>query len=142
MVQPILVAVPAATLALWESEWALWAPDTNVVPYSGSLASRTVLMDHELWLNASSLDGKLTGKLKDEMPPEVSPGGVRVAGLCVTVLVLPQCLSIRSGRFVQIQLSCGLTPAGQQADWQAEGRDAARGELVLDVRWCVVCVSL
>ena len=45
--------------------------NTNVIPYAGSLASRTILMEHELYLNASSLDGKLTGKLKDEMPPEV-----------------------------------------------------------------------
>ena len=70
--QPVLLAVPSSALALWESEWALWAPDANVVPYCGSLASRAVLMDHELWLNASSLDGKATGKLKDEMPSEVS----------------------------------------------------------------------
>ena len=79
-VQPVLAAVPSATLALWESEWALWAPDANVVPYAGSLASRAVLMDHELWLNASSLDGKLTGKLKDEMPAEVRPADALHAG--------------------------------------------------------------
>ena len=71
MVQPVLIAVPASALALWESEWALWAPDTNVVPYAGTLASRSVLMDHELWLNASSLDGKLTGRLKDSMSSDV-----------------------------------------------------------------------
>ena len=71
-VLPILVAVPSQSLPFWEAEWAFWAQNTNVVPYAGTLASRTILMEHELYLNASSLDGKLTGKLKDEMPPEVS----------------------------------------------------------------------
>lgn len=41
-------------------ELAFWAPpDTHVVTYSGSVAARSILAEHELWLQPTSLDGKL-----------------------------------------------------------------------------------
>jgi len=57
---PALVVVPLSMLAFWEGELAFWCPaDTNVVAYSGSVAARNALHDHELWLQASSMDGKV-----------------------------------------------------------------------------------
>lgn len=39
---------------------AFWAPpETHVVTYSGSVAARNILQENELWLQPSSLDGKV-----------------------------------------------------------------------------------
>jgi hypothetical protein len=41
-------------------ELAFWAPpDTHVVTYSGTVAARNTLHEHEMWLQPSSMDGKL-----------------------------------------------------------------------------------
>lgn len=41
-------------------EWSFWAPpSTNVVVYSGSVSARNCIHDHELWLQPSSMDGKI-----------------------------------------------------------------------------------
>jgi hypothetical protein len=57
---PLLVVVPHSMLAFWEGELAFWAPpELNTVVYSGSVAARTCLHDHELWLAPSSMDGKV-----------------------------------------------------------------------------------
>lgn len=42
-------------------ELAFWAPpDTHVVTYSGTVAARTILHEHELWLQPSSMDSKVS----------------------------------------------------------------------------------
>jgi len=56
---PLLVVVPASALGFWEGELAFWAPQrSNTVVYSGSVAARNCIHDHELWLTLGSLDGK------------------------------------------------------------------------------------
>jgi SNF2 family DNA or RNA helicase len=57
---PILVVVPLSMLSFWEGELAFWAPpDFNAVTYSGLVAARNCIHDHELWLQPSSMDGKV-----------------------------------------------------------------------------------
>ncbi|KIY92413.1 SNF2 family DNA-dependent ATPase [Monoraphidium neglectum] len=57
---PALVVVPLSMLPFWEGELAFWLPEgANIVAYSGSVAARNALHDHELWLQASSMDGKV-----------------------------------------------------------------------------------
>jgi hypothetical protein len=57
---PLLVVVPTAALQLWESELAFWAPGhfNSVVTYAGSPAARAVILEHELWHDASATDNK------------------------------------------------------------------------------------
>lgn len=37
---PSLVVVPLSTMAAWQQEFSLWAPDVNVVVYIGDVTSR------------------------------------------------------------------------------------------------------
>lgn len=72
--RPQLVVVPASRLAFWEGEWAFWAgTGANVVTYAGSVAARTAIHDHELWLSTSSLDSKgASGWGRKDMGTKVS----------------------------------------------------------------------
>eukprot|EP00850_Spirogloea_muscicola_P013538 SM000092S24506 [mRNA] locus=s92:280974:290959:- [translate_table: standard] len=46
---PFLVVVPLSTLSNWAKEFRKWLPDTNVVLYVGSRASREVAQTYEFW---------------------------------------------------------------------------------------------
>ncbi|XP_031101578.1 CHD3-type chromatin-remodeling factor PICKLE [Ipomoea triloba] len=48
-VSPHLVVAPLSTLRNWEREFALWAPQMNVVMYVGSSNARTVIRDYEFY---------------------------------------------------------------------------------------------
>ncbi|KAI5711055.1 hypothetical protein M8J75_013672 [Diaphorina citri] len=50
---PFLVVVPLSTMAAWQKEFKLWAPEMNVVTYLGDVASRNIIRDYE-WCFASS----------------------------------------------------------------------------------------
>ncbi|TFK26522.1 transcription regulator [Coprinopsis marcescibilis] len=44
---PFLVIVPLSTITAWQSQFATWAPDMNVVTYIGSAPGREVIRTHE-----------------------------------------------------------------------------------------------
>ena len=44
---PFLVVVPLSTMAAWQREFQLWAPDINVVVYIGDVNSRTKIQEYE-----------------------------------------------------------------------------------------------
>nr|GMD05443.1 Protein CHROMATIN REMODELING 4 [Ipomoea batatas] len=52
---PSLVLVPLSTLPNWMAEFALWAPELNVVDYHGSSKARTIIRQYE-W-HASNQNG-------------------------------------------------------------------------------------
>ncbi|KAL0033469.1 hypothetical protein WJX77_010766 [Trebouxia sp. C0004] len=56
--KPHLVVVPLSTFPNWEREFALWAPQLNVVPFIGNQAGRTVIKTHELYAVPSQVKGK------------------------------------------------------------------------------------
>ena len=56
--KPHLVVVPLSTFPNWEREFALWAPQLNVVPFIGNQAGRTVIKTHELYADPSQVKGK------------------------------------------------------------------------------------
>lgn len=71
MALPVLIIVPSTMLAFWEGEWAFWAGrDCNVVPYAGPSSARSIIAEHELWLQPGSMDGK-GYKSSDESLPRV-----------------------------------------------------------------------
>ncbi|XP_067358402.1 chromodomain-helicase-DNA-binding protein 2 isoform X4 [Channa argus] len=47
---PFLLVVPLSTLTSWQREFAIWAPDMNVVVYLGDVMSRKTIRDYE-WVN-------------------------------------------------------------------------------------------
>ncbi|XP_077222222.1 chromatin remodeling factor CHD3 (PICKLE) isoform X2 [Tasmannia lanceolata] len=47
---PHLVVAPLSTLRNWEREFALWAPQMNVVLYVGSAQARSVTKEHEFYI--------------------------------------------------------------------------------------------
>uniref|UniRef100_A0A3P8UY20 Chromodomain helicase DNA binding protein 2 n=1 Tax=Cynoglossus semilaevis TaxID=244447 RepID=A0A3P8UY20_CYNSE len=47
---PFIVVVPLSTLTSWQREFAIWAPDMNVVVYLGDVMSRKSIRDYE-WVN-------------------------------------------------------------------------------------------
>ncbi|KAI5476979.1 ATP-dependent DNA helicase Hrp3 [Pseudohyphozyma bogoriensis] len=44
---PFLVVVPLSTLPAWQMQLAQWAPDLNVIAYTGNGASRAMIREHE-----------------------------------------------------------------------------------------------
>ncbi|GAA5980845.1 hypothetical protein JCM11641_004740 [Rhodosporidiobolus odoratus] len=44
---PFLVVVPLSTLPAWQSQLATWAPDCNVIAYTGTGPSREMIREHE-----------------------------------------------------------------------------------------------
>ncbi|KAL0051035.1 hypothetical protein WJX82_000961 [Trebouxia sp. C0006] len=56
--KPHLVVVPLSTFPNWEREFALWAPQLNVVPFIGNQAGRTVIKAHELYADPAQVKGK------------------------------------------------------------------------------------
>ena len=56
--KPHLVVVPLSTFPNWEREFALWAPQLNVVPFIGNQAGRHVIKQYELYADPSLLKGK------------------------------------------------------------------------------------
>lgn len=51
---PYLVVVPLSTIASWAKEFALWAPDIDVVMYTGDSKSRALIREYEFYLPGSS----------------------------------------------------------------------------------------
>lgn len=49
MQRPHLVVVPLSTFPNWEREFALWAPQLNVVPFLGNQASRDTIKQYEFF---------------------------------------------------------------------------------------------
>eukprot|EP00850_Spirogloea_muscicola_P020308 SM000212S06901 [mRNA] locus=s212:113572:124037:+ [translate_table: standard] len=46
---PHLVVAPLSTLRNWEREFAIWAPDMNVVMYAGNGPARAIIRQHEFY---------------------------------------------------------------------------------------------
>ncbi|TFY82317.1 hypothetical protein EWM64_g1686 [Hericium alpestre] len=44
---PFLVIVPLSTITAWQSQFATWAPDLNVITYIGTAADREVIRNYE-----------------------------------------------------------------------------------------------
>ncbi|XP_065581127.1 chromodomain-helicase-DNA-binding protein 1-like isoform X2 [Artemia franciscana] len=44
---PFLLVVPLSTMAAWQKEFGLWAPDINVVTYIGDMQSREIIREYE-----------------------------------------------------------------------------------------------
>ncbi|KAI6157570.1 SNF2 family N-terminal domain-containing protein [Pisolithus tinctorius] len=44
---PFLCIVPLSTITAWQSQFATWAPDLNVITYIGTAAAREVIRTHE-----------------------------------------------------------------------------------------------
>ena len=45
---PMLVVVPLSTMAAWQKEFSVWAPELNTICYNGSMESRQIIRSHEL----------------------------------------------------------------------------------------------
>jgi len=44
---PFLCIVPLSTITAWQSQFATWAPDLNVITYIGTAAAREVIRTYE-----------------------------------------------------------------------------------------------
>ncbi|CAG8480149.1 19272_t:CDS:10 [Racocetra persica] len=51
---PFLVVVPLSTIGSWQSEFQTWAPDINVIIYSGPSQSREVIREHEFYIPSTT----------------------------------------------------------------------------------------
>ncbi|TPX41392.1 hypothetical protein SeMB42_g05049 [Synchytrium endobioticum] len=59
---PFLVVVPLSTIGSWQREFARWAPDINVVLYTGSSAARQIIRDTEFYTHVTGARGGNYGK--------------------------------------------------------------------------------
>jgi chromodomain-helicase-DNA-binding protein 1 len=46
---PFLVVVPLSTIGSWHREFGRWAPDMNLVVYTGDAESRAIIREHEFY---------------------------------------------------------------------------------------------
>ncbi|EPS68656.1 chromatin remodeling complex subunit, partial [Genlisea aurea] len=60
---PCLVLVPLSTMPNWMSEFALWAPELNVVEYHGNTRARAVIRQYE-WHACCHGENKITSAYK------------------------------------------------------------------------------
>ena len=44
---PFLVIVPLSTITAWQTQFAAWAPDMNVITYIGTAPAREVIRNYE-----------------------------------------------------------------------------------------------
>jgi chromodomain-helicase-DNA-binding protein 1 len=44
---PFLVIVPLSTITAWQAQFAIWAPDINVITYIGTAGAREVIRTYE-----------------------------------------------------------------------------------------------
>lgn len=44
---PFLVIVPLSTITAWQSQFATWAPELNVITYIGTASAREVIRTYE-----------------------------------------------------------------------------------------------
>ena len=44
----MLVVVPLSTLAAWQTEFSVWAPDMTTIAYTGNSSSREIIRQYEL----------------------------------------------------------------------------------------------
>ncbi|CAJ0902412.1 10140_t:CDS:2 [Entrophospora sp. SA101] len=51
---PYLIVVPLSTIGSWQNEFQIWAPDLNVIYYTGPSQSREVIREHEFFVPYSS----------------------------------------------------------------------------------------
>ena len=74
----MLLVVPSDMLAFWEGEFAFWAGrGVNVVTYAGPCHARSVILENELWLQPSSMDGKsATYQSREALPEKVRALGL------------------------------------------------------------------
>ncbi|KAL6212996.1 hypothetical protein ACLB2K_018211 [Fragaria x ananassa] len=65
---PHLVVAPLSTLRNWEREFATWAPQMNVVMYSGSSQARAVIREYEFYFpkNHKKIKKKKSGQVVGE----------------------------------------------------------------------------
>lgn len=52
---PFLVIVPLSTITAWQSQFATWAPDLNVITYIGTATSRDVIRKFEFGASTKKL---------------------------------------------------------------------------------------
>lgn len=52
---PFLVIVPLSTITAWQSQFATWAPDINVITYIGTATAREVIRTYEFGQNNKKL---------------------------------------------------------------------------------------
>jgi len=45
---PFLVVVPLSTITVWQTQFAAWAPDMNIITYIGTATAREVIRSYEL----------------------------------------------------------------------------------------------
>ncbi|CAJ0849682.1 9191_t:CDS:2, partial [Entrophospora sp. SA101] len=51
---PYLIVVPLSTIGSWQNEFQTWAPNLNVIYYTGPSQSREVIREHEFYVSSSS----------------------------------------------------------------------------------------
>ena len=51
---PFLIVVPLSTIGSWQREFGRWAPEINMICYTGDSESRKVIRDHEFYLPSKS----------------------------------------------------------------------------------------
>ncbi|CAG8468287.1 1950_t:CDS:10 [Acaulospora colombiana] len=56
---PYLIVVPLSTIGSWQNEFQIWAPELNVIIYTGTSQSREVIRDNEFYIPSSSGSRKL-----------------------------------------------------------------------------------
>ena len=66
---PFLVIVPLSTITAWQSQFATWAPDLNVITYIGTATAREVIRTYEFSSPSSSTSSHSSSKSNGNSTP-------------------------------------------------------------------------
>ncbi|KAG5562931.1 hypothetical protein RHGRI_005610 [Rhododendron griersonianum] len=100
---PHIVVAPLSTLRNWEREFALWAPQMNVVMYVGSAQARAVIREHEFYFPKRKMkkkNGQSVGESKqDRIKFDVLLTSYEVVNLDTTALkpIQWECMIVDEG---------------------------------------------
>jgi chromodomain-helicase-DNA-binding protein 4 len=111
-VGPWLVCVPLSTVRNWEREFALWAPNLDVVVYSGNAESRQLIRDHEFFSCKSHPDLSLheqRAQQQQQQPQDLQNDEGDSKNVVVTTAMPPLRRVVRVGSNIPVKFNVLLT---------------------------------
>ncbi|XP_057525140.1 CHD3-type chromatin-remodeling factor PICKLE-like isoform X2 [Amaranthus tricolor] len=109
-VYPHLVVAPLSTLRNWEREFALWAPQLNVIMYVGSSQARSVIREYDFYYPKKSLSKKLKKKKSGQIPIESKQDRIKFDVLLTSY----EMINLDSASLKPIKWECMIVDEGHR----------------------------
>lgn len=109
-VYPHLVVAPLSTLRNWEREFALWAPQMNVIMYVGSSQARSVIREYEFYYPKKTVSSKLKKKKSGQISSESKQDRIKFDVLLTSY----EMINLDSASLKPIKWECMIVDEGHR----------------------------